>query len=73
MGDYEGEAIDEDIIEVALVQEAVDEEIIAEVEDTLGAAYADAAAVLLAAELIDATDVDDVVAVITEVWAADDE
>ncbi len=71
MGDDEDEEFDEEIIGDALAQEDADEEIIAEAEDTIDAGYADAAAALVAAELIDAGAVNDVVEVITDVWVVD--
>ena len=71
MGDYEDEEADEVIIADALDQEDVDEEIIAEAGDTIDAAYADAAAALLAAGYIDAGNVDAVIAAIGDVWVVD--
>lgn len=52
-----GEAYEEGVIDDA-EDEEVDEEIIAEAEDTIDAAYAD---------------IDDVVAVVTDVWVVDAE
>ena len=61
------------MIEGALDLEDEDETAIAGAEDTIAAAYNDAAAALLAAELIDEDNLDVVVGVITEVWVVSDD
>ena len=66
-------AVEEDVIEGALDLEDEDETAIAGAEDTIAAAYNDAAASLLAAELIDEDNLDVVVGVITEVWVVSDD
>jgi hypothetical protein len=63
--------VQEDVIEGAIERGDEDEATIEEAEDTIAAAYNDAAAALLAAELIDEANLDDVVGVITEVWVED--
>jgi hypothetical protein len=63
--------VQEDVIEGAIERGDEDEATIEEAEDTIAAAYNDAAAALLAAELIDGANLDDVVGVITEVWVED--
>ncbi len=52
----------------AVIDEEIDEEIIAEAETVIDAAYTDAAAALLAAELIDEANLDAVAAAIDGVW-----
>jgi len=47
--------------------------IVADAEDAIDAAYTDAAAALLAAELIDEANLDDVAGVIAEVWVLDED
>jgi hypothetical protein len=63
--------VQEDVIEGAIERGDEDEATIEEAEDTIAAAYNDAAAALLEAELIDEANLDDVVGVITEVWVED--
>jgi len=70
-GDYEGEAFDSEIIDEAVDNIADDEEIIAEAEAVIDAAYSDAAAALLAAELIDEANAEAVAAMIADVWVVD--
>ena len=71
--DFEDAAIQEEIIEEAEDLEFEDEGIIADAEATIAAAYADAAAALVAAELIDEANAEAVAAVIAEVWVVDAE
>jgi len=52
-GDIEGADLDDDIIADAEIQEEIDEELVLASEDVIDAACIDAAAALLAAELID--------------------
>ena len=73
MGDYEDEEIDMETIEDAQARVDADEGVIANAENWMAAAYRDAAAALLAAELIDSANVDDVAWVIAGVWVADDD
>ena len=69
--DFEDAAIQEEIIEEAEDLEFEDEGIIADAEATIAAAYADAAAALVAAELIDEANADAVAGVIADVWVVD--
>ena len=71
MGDYEDEEIDMETIEDAQARVDADEGVIANAENWMAAAYRDAAAVLLAAELIDEANVDDVADAIAEAWVVD--
>jgi len=70
-GDFEDFAIQQEIIDEAEDLELEDEAIIAAAEATIAAAYADAAAALVAAELIDAAYVDDVADAIADVWVVE--
>ena len=70
-GDFEDFAIQGEIIEEAQGLEVEDEAIIADAQATIAAAYADAAAALVAAELIDAADADAVADAIADVWVVD--
>jgi hypothetical protein len=72
-GDFEDLAIQQEIIGDAEDEEFDDEAIIAGAEATIATAYADAAAALVAAELIDEAEADAVAGVITDVWVVDDE
>ena len=69
--DFEDAAIQGQIIEYAEDQKLDDEAIIADAEATIAAAYADAAAALVAAELIDKANADAVAAVIADVWVVE--
>ncbi len=71
--DFEDADIEDGVIAEAEDREVVDEQIIAEAEDTIAVAYSDAAAALLAAELIDEADLDDVAEAIADVWVVDDD
>jgi hypothetical protein len=70
-GDFEDFAIQQEIIDEAEDLELEDEAIIAAAEATIAAAYADAAAALVAAELIDAAYADDVADAIADVWVVE--
>ena len=70
-GDFEDFAIQGEIIEEAQGLEVEDEAIIADAQATIAAAYADAAAALVAAELIDTADADAVADAIADVWVVD--
>ena len=67
-GDLQDAAYQQDRIAGAEAQAAIDEQIISAGQDSVTAVYADAAAALLAAELIDAASVDGAAAVITDFW-----
>jgi hypothetical protein len=73
VGDYESVAIDDEIIEEAAEQMEADRAIMAAGELVIDAAYTDAAAALLAAELIDEANRDAVAAVIADVWVVEEE
>jgi hypothetical protein len=68
MGTYEDEEMDMETVEDAQARVDVDEGVIANAQNWMTAAYRDAAAALLAAELIDEADADAVAAVIADVW-----
>jgi len=70
-GDFEDFAIQQEIIDEAEDLEIEDEAIIADAEATIAAAYADAAAALVAAELIDAASADAVADAIADVWVVE--
>jgi hypothetical protein len=72
-GDFEDFAIQGEIIQEAQDQESEDEAIVADAETTIAAAYTDATAALVAAELIDAANADAVADAIADAWAVDDE
>jgi hypothetical protein len=72
-GDYDDMEDDEDVIDDAQYQEEVDKEIMVEAQAEIAAAYADAASALLAAELIDEANLDDVVTVIVDVWVVEED
>jgi hypothetical protein len=72
-GDYDDMEDDEDVIDDAQYQEEVDKEIMVEAQAEIDAAYADAASALLAAELIDEANLDDVVTVIADVWVVEED
>ena len=67
MGTYEDEEIDMETIEDAQVRVDADEGVIANAQNRMAAAYRDAAAALLAAELVDEANLDDVAGVIADV------
>ena len=67
-GDFEDFAIQQEIIQEAQDLEVEDEAIIADARATMAAAYADAAAALVAAELIDEANADAVAAAIADAW-----
>jgi len=73
IGDYDSMEDDEDIIENALDQAEIDKEIMDEAQAEIDAAYLDAASALLAAELIDEGNLDNVAAVIADVWVVEEE
>ena len=76
-GDFKGADIDDEVIAIAeeheLTDETVigDENIIVNSEATIAAIYTDAAAALLAAELIDEANLDAVAAAIDGVWVVE--
>lgn len=67
-GDIQSAVIDEEIIEEAQDQMEVDEAVMVEAEVVIEAAYTDAAAALLAAELIDEAELDAVAEVIANTY-----
>jgi hypothetical protein len=69
-GHFEGAMNEAAIIADAKAEVLQDEAIIAEAETAIAAAYADAAAALVAAELIDEANAEAVTAVIADVWGA---
>jgi hypothetical protein len=71
MGTYEDEEMDMETVEDAQARVDVDEGVIANAQNWMTAAYRDAAAALLAAELIDEANLDDVADAIAGVWAVD--
>jgi len=72
-GDIEGAILDNDLIADAEIQKEIDEEAVLASEAVIEAAYLDAAAALVAAELIDEADLSPVAAVIADVWAVEDD
>jgi hypothetical protein len=66
--DFETETAAQEVIDDAFVAVVEDKAIIDEAEAVIDAAYTDAAAALLAAELIDEANLEAVAGVITEVW-----
>ena len=73
VGDFESAEIDGEIIADAGEQELDDEDTVIAAEAVIAAAYSDAAAALLAAELIDEANLEVVAGVITEVWTEYDD
>ena len=71
VGDWDAVDVDEEIIDEAEEQAMADADIIDAAEDTIRAAYADAAVSLLAAELIDEANAGAVAAVIADVWVVE--
>jgi len=72
-GDIEGAVLDDDIIDDAEIQKEIDKEVVLESESVIDAAYLDAAAALVAAELIDEADLSPVAVVIANVWAVEED
>jgi hypothetical protein len=72
-GDYISMEEDQEVIKNALDQEEIDREVMAEAEQEIDAAYLDAAAALLAAELIDEANQQAVAVLVADVWASDDD
>jgi len=73
IGDYDSMEDDEDIVENALDQAEIDKEVMVAAEAEIDAAYLDAASALLAAELIDEVNLNNVAAVIADVWIVEEE
>lgn len=71
-GNIEGALQDDDLIEIAEDRKEYDKEVELVSEATIGAANSDAAAALLAAELIDEATFFAVTVVIADVWVEDD-
>ena len=71
--DLKDVAMEDDVIAIAedLIED--DEQAIAEAEITIAAAYTDAAAALLAAELIDEANLEAAAAVIADAWVVEDD
>ena len=72
IGDYVGQRVAQDRIVKARAEQDEDEAILENAEATIAFAYHDAAAALLAAELIDEGDLADVAAAIAGVWIVED-
>jgi len=72
IGDYVGQKVAEGEIAKARAEQDEDEAILENAEATIAYAYNDAAAALLAAELIDEGDLDDVAEAIAGVWVVED-
>jgi hypothetical protein len=72
-GNWDAVDDDEAIIDEAKARFEADVDIIAAAENTIDAAYADAAAALLTAELIDEATVDDAAVVIANAWVVEDD
>jgi hypothetical protein len=72
-GDFAALEDDQDIIADALDREGEDMEVMVTAEAAIDAAYLDAASALLAAELIDEVNLDNVAAVIADVWIVEEE
>lgn len=70
-GDFKGADIDDEVIAIAEDQQLEDEAIVIEAEATIAATYTDAAAALLAAELIDEANLDAVAAAIDDAWVVE--
>ena len=67
-GDVEGAVLDGDIIADAEIQKEIDKEVVSESEEVIAAAYLDAAAALVEAELVDEANLSPVAVVIADVW-----
>jgi hypothetical protein len=72
-GDYQDAAYQQDRITNAEAQQAADEEILAAAQGSVAAAYADAAAALVTAELIDEANLEAVAGVIADVWIVEED
>ena len=72
IGDYVGQKVAEGEIAKARAEQDEDESIIEDSQATIAYAYNDAAAALLAAELIDEGDLNDVAAAIAGVWIVEE-
>jgi hypothetical protein len=72
IGDYVGQKVAEGEIAKARAEQDEDEAIIENAQATIAFAYNDAAAALLAAELIDEANLDDVAAAIAGVWIVEE-
>jgi hypothetical protein len=70
-GDYVAAEIDEELIADSEEQKLVDKAVMVEAQVVIDAAYTDAAAALLAAELIDEANLDAVAAAIDDVWVVE--
>jgi DivIVA domain-containing protein len=73
VGDFNSMEDDEDVIDEAIDKELEDEDVMAGAEDEIEAAYVDAAAALLSADLIDEANLDDVAIVIADVWVVEED
>jgi hypothetical protein len=71
-GDKAGVALDGDIIAEAVQQELDDEDAVIDAEVVIAAAYTDAAAALLAAELIDEANLEAAAALISDTWVVEE-
>jgi hypothetical protein len=71
--DYVGQQVAEDRSAKARAEQDEDEAIIEDAEATIAYAYNDAAAALLAAELIDEAKLDSVAVVISDAWVVEDD
>jgi hypothetical protein len=72
-GDLAIAEVDEEIIVDAVIQQEIDKEVVLEAEAVIAAAYVDAAAALLAAELIDEANAEAVAAVIADAWVVEED
>ena len=72
-GDVEGSVLDGDIIIDAEIQKDIDKEVVSESEAVIATAYLDAAAALVAAELVDEANLSPVAVVIADVWVAEED
>jgi hypothetical protein len=72
-GDLATAEVDEEIIVDAVIQQEIDKEVVLEAEAVIAAAYTDAAAALLAAELIDEANAEAVAAMIADLWVVEED
>jgi hypothetical protein len=72
-GDLDTAEVDEEIIVDAVIQQEIDKEVVLEAEAVIAAAYTDAAAALLAAELIDEANTEAVAAMIADLWVVEED
>jgi len=72
-GNFEGTVQDADILADAEIQKEIDKEVVKESETLIAAAHRDAAAALVAAELIDEANLLQVAAVIADVWVTEED